>query len=175
MKIQSIKANNKKRVFEATVSKGVLPMPYAQVEPSPSKSDPIVELYVDPELGGEGFTYVLKSGAEGSVHVDSVLEYNEDPTYLRSLLLHELTIEAHKCLKASKLSQREILRRARTSASQLNRLLDASNQKKSVDGMIRLLGALDCEVEITVKPARSKSSLRRESRRTSSTSQARIA
>jgi hypothetical protein len=34
---------------------------------------------VDPELGREAFTFRLASGAEGSVPIDAVLEYNEDP------------------------------------------------------------------------------------------------
>jgi hypothetical protein len=33
-------------------------------------------VFIDAELGGEAFTYVLASGREGTVHVDHVLEYN---------------------------------------------------------------------------------------------------
>jgi len=161
VKIRAVKANNHKRVFEITVSRGVYPMPYSKVDPVPSRTDPIERVYADEELGREGFTYVLKSGAEGSVHIDSVLEYNEDPRYMRDLLLYNLTIEAQKCMKASPLSQREITRRAGTSASQITRLLDLGNRTKSVDKLVVLLGALDCEVEFTVRPAQARPSARR--------------
>ncbi len=36
---------------------------------------------IDAELGREAFTYRLACGAEGSVHVDSVLDVNADPDY----------------------------------------------------------------------------------------------
>lgn len=154
MKIKSVKANNKRRSFEVTLSSGVLGFPYAKTVPVPAPANPIERVYIDDELGREGFTYVLKSGEEGSVHVDSVLEYNEDPAYMRELLLYKLTVEAQRCLKASGLSQNEVIRRTKTSASQLARLLDATNKSKSIDKMVVLLGALDCEVEFSVRPAK---------------------
>jgi predicted XRE-type DNA-binding protein len=153
MKIRSVKANNRKRVFEVTISRGVYPLPYSKVDPIPDRADPLAGVYVDDELGREGFTYVLKSGAEGSVHVDSVLEYNEDPSYMRDLLVYKLTVEAQKCLKASPLSKREVIRRAGTSPAQFYRLLDVSNSRKSVDKLLVLLTALDCEVDFRVRPS----------------------
>jgi hypothetical protein len=48
-----------------------------------------------------GVPYVLHSGRSGTVHAEQVLEYNQDPTYLRDLLLYRLTIEAHKRIAAS--------------------------------------------------------------------------
>jgi predicted XRE-type DNA-binding protein len=153
VKIREVRANNKRKAFEVRLSRTVLALPYAKVEPAPTSSDPIDRIYVDDELGREGFTFLLKSGNEGSVHVDSVLEYNEDPKYMRDLLLYNLTVEARRCMKASGLSQNEVLRRSRTSASQLSRLLDVSNKTKSIDKMVVLLGALDCEVEFIVRPA----------------------
>ena len=36
-----------------------------------SSTDRIAEVFVDPELGREGFTYRLSSGDEGSVHIDA--------------------------------------------------------------------------------------------------------
>ena len=38
--------------------------------------------------------YLLASGKHGTVHIEQVLEYNQDPWYLRDLLLYKLTIEA---------------------------------------------------------------------------------
>jgi predicted XRE-type DNA-binding protein len=86
------------------------------------------------------------------VHVDWVLDYNEDPKYMRDLLLHNLTVEALGRIEARGVSKNEILRRVGTSASQLARLLDTTNKTKSLDKMVELLGALDCEVELTVRP-----------------------
>lgn len=82
---------------------------------------------------------------------EQVLEYNQDPAYLRNLLLYNLTIEAQKRVAASKLSRREIIRRLGTSATQFYRLLDQTNDRKSVDQMLSLLHVLDCEVELIVR------------------------
>ena len=62
--------------------------------------------------------------------------------------------EALERMKARGISKNEIRRRLGTSASQLARLLDTTNQTKSLDKMVELLAALDCEVEVTVRPAR---------------------
>jgi len=94
---------------------------------------------------------VLESGREGTVHVEQVLEYNQDPDYLRDLLLYKLTIEAQKRLQASVLSKREVIRRLGTSASQFYRLLDQTNYRKSVDRLLSLLHVLDCDVDLVVR------------------------
>ncbi len=167
MKIRTVKANNRKRAFDVTISRGVLPLPYSKVDPVPDSTNPLVRVYVDDELGREGFTYVLASGAEGSVHIDSVLEYNEDPAYMRELLLYKLTLQAQRCLKASPLPAREVIRRARTSPAQFYRLLDVSNKTKSVDKLLVLLGAMDYEVDFTV---RTPHVAQRRARRTSASS-----
>ncbi len=88
------------------------------------------------------------------MHVDSVLEYNEDPKYMRDLLLYRLTIEAQRCMSSHHVPKNELLRRIKTSASRLSRLLDPTNKTKSLDKMVELLGALDCEVELMVRPAK---------------------
>jgi hypothetical protein len=100
-------------------------------------------VYVDKELGGEGFAYELQSGKTGTVHVEQVLEYNRDPNYLRDLMLYKLTLEAQRRIAASPLSKREIIRRLGTSATQLYRLLDQTNYKKSLDQLVSLLQLLD--------------------------------
>ena len=79
--------------------------PYVKVDPQPSATDPITRVFVDKELGREGFTYVLESGKEGTVHSEQVLEYNQDPNYLRDVLVYKLTIEAQKRVNASPLFQ----------------------------------------------------------------------
>jgi hypothetical protein len=110
---------------------------------------------VDKEVGSEAFTYVLESGDEGTVHVEQVLEYNEDPTYLRNLLLYKLTLEAQKRMVSSPLSKREIIRRLGTSASQFYRLLDQTNYKKSIGQLLSLLHILDCDVDVIVRSRKS--------------------
>ena len=109
MKITSVTANNRKRAFEVTTRRGQWPFPYSEAEPEPTTSDPLVELYIDPELGREGFTYLLASGAEGSVLMDHVLDYNEEPGYMRDLLLYNLTVEALERLDASPLSRLSLI------------------------------------------------------------------
>ena len=151
MKIQSVAPNNRKKAFEVKTSRKTFQLPYSKVDPQPSVADPITQLFVDKELGREGFTYVLESGKEGTVHVEQVLEYNQDPRYLRDALLYKLTIEAQKRIEASPLSKREIIRRLGTSATQLYRLLDQKNYRKSVDQLLSLLHVLDCDVDLLVR------------------------
>lgn len=151
MKIQSVTYNNRKRMFQVKASKKIFELPYSKVDPQPGVADPITRVFVDKELGSEGFTYVLESGKEGTVHNEQVLEYNQDPRYLRDALLYKLTLEAKKRVKASSLSKREIIRRLGTSATQLYRLLDQTNYRKSVDQLLSLLHVLDCDVDLLVR------------------------
>src|SRR5262249_55169729 len=125
--------------------------PYAKLHDLPRGAHSIVSVSVDEEMAREGFTYRLSSGREGSVHVEQVLEYNQDPAYLRELLLYKLTLEAQKRIGSSRLSRREIVRRLGTSASQLYRLLDQTNARKSIDQMLTLLNVLDCDVDLVVR------------------------
>ena len=74
MKIRSVRHNNRKKAFEVRTSAKTLVLPYSKAAPSPTIQDPIAELFVDPEVGREAFTYVLQSGRSGTVHVDQVLE-----------------------------------------------------------------------------------------------------
>ena len=151
MKIRSIRHNNRKRVFEVKANSRRLVFPYSKADPKPTAADPISRVFVDKEIGHEGFTYLLESGRTGTVHVEQVLEYNQDPTHLRDLLLYKLTIEAQKLVATSPLSKREIIRRLGTSATQLYRLLDQTNYRKSVDQLVALLQVLDCDVDLVVR------------------------
>ena len=112
---------------------------------------PVTEVFVDEEMGREGFTYVLTSGKEGTVHIEQVLDYNRDPGYLRELLVYKLTLEARKRVDASPLSRRELIRRLGTSATQFYRLLDQTNYKKSLGQLLSLLHVLDCDVDLVVR------------------------
>jgi hypothetical protein len=151
MKIRAVSANNHKRVFEVKTAKALLAYPYVKADPKPMPDDRIARLYVDEEVAREGFTYVLESGREGTVHIEQVLEYNKDPGFLRDALLYKLTIEAEKRVAASPLARREIIRRLDTSATQFYRLLDPTNYRKSIDQVLSLLHVLDCDVDLVVR------------------------
>lgn len=151
MKIRTVRHNNRKKVFEVRTSTKKLVFPYSKADPTPTIEDAITELFVDQDAGREAFTYVLQSGGTATVHVEQVLEYNQDPTYLRNLLLYRLTLEAQKRIVESPLSKREIVRRLGTSAAQLYRLLDQTNYRKSLDQVLALLQVLNCEVDLVVR------------------------
>jgi len=83
--------------------------------------------------------------------IDQVLDYCQDPSYLRDLLVYRLTLEARRRIDAAALSRREIIRRLGTSPAQLYRLLDQTNYRKSVDQVLSLLAVLDCDVDLLVR------------------------
>ena len=86
MRIRRVVANGRKRAFEVETSSRKLLFPFGKSDPKPTPRDRVVQVSVDSELGHEAFTYLLESGREGTVHVEQVLEYNQDPGYLRDLL-----------------------------------------------------------------------------------------
>ncbi len=157
MKIRSIKANNHKKVFELRTYKGAYEYPYAMLDLRPTNANPLVDVYVDDELGNEAFTYTLASGDEDTIHIDRVLEQNRDPAYMRDLLLYKLTIEAKKQVKESGLSVRNISKMLGTSATQYYRLLDEENYRKSMDQMMNLFAVLGCTVDLKVSKPRKHS------------------
>jgi hypothetical protein len=152
MKIAEVVPNNRKKAFEIRIQDSVYDFPYAKLRVQPTVEDPVTEVYADEEIGREGFTYRLESGAEDTIHVDAVLEYNQDPSYLNEVLLHRLTVEALKAFDESGLSKRELIRRLDTSASQLYRLLDPTYSGKSVGQMMSLLRLLGRDVDFVVRP-----------------------
>ena len=156
MKIRNVKNNNRKKAFEIETNSKTFLYPYAKLEIQPGPTNKIVEVYVDRDIGCEGFTYVAETGQEGTVHMDQVLEYNRDPRYLRNLLVYKLTIEAQRRVKNSPLSKREIIRRLGTSATQFYRLLDQTNYKKSLDQLLSLLQILECDVDFVIQEREAK-------------------
>lgn len=152
MRIDSFTVDNRRRAFVLATQRGALSYPFVRCDPAPTPEDPVRESWVDEELAGEAVSYRLASGAEGFVHIDMALDYNRDPSYLRRLLLHELTLEAQRALASSGLAKREVIRRLGTSPTQLYRLLDPADYGKTVDRMLELLSVLDCEVEFSVRP-----------------------
>ncbi len=151
MKLRTVSTDNRKKAFHVRGGGRRLSFPFANADPPPSAQDPVVSVFVDPELGGDGFTYQLASGLSGTVHVEQILEYNQDPAHLRDLLLYQLTLEAQRLVAASPLSKRAIIRRLGTSPSQLYRILDQTNYRKTVDQILRLLGVVGGDVQVTVR------------------------
>jgi hypothetical protein len=127
------------------------PFPYSEADPRPNVDNRIGEVFVDKELGNEAFTYILESGEEGSIHIEQVLEYNEDPKYLADLLTYKLSLEAQKRFETSELSRRQVAKRLKTSVPQLYRLLDPANTRKSMKQLVALLHILNCDVDLVVR------------------------
>jgi hypothetical protein len=148
MKIRSLRTNNHKKVFEVRTYKGWYEYPYAMLDQPPTDNNKIIKAYVDAELGYEALTYELASGIQDSVHIDRVLEYCRDPSYMRDLLLYKLTIEAKKLVESSPLGIRELSRRLGTSPTQLYRILDEDNMRKSIDRVFELLSVMQCRIDI---------------------------
>ena len=148
VKISLVRANNRRKAFELQAGEDSYSMPYARLRLEPTSSDMVREVFVDPECGNEAFTYRLESGREDSVHLDAVLDYNRDPDYMRRLLTYRLTLEAREAVEESGLSKRELVRRLRTSPSQLYRLLDPTNDGKAVGQLLALLHLVGREVSI---------------------------
>jgi hypothetical protein len=152
VKIREVEPNNRKRVFVVRTDQHELEFPYARLDPAPTPSDRLARGFVDEEIANEGFTWVLESGREGTLHLDHVLEYNEDPAYMARLLLYRLTLEARHLLEDSGLSKREVSRRLGTSPTQLYRLLDPTNYGKSLPQLLGLLHLLGYEAKVEVTP-----------------------
>lgn len=151
MKIINIEFNNRKKVFEVTTKNSQFSFPYGNLEYIPSNKNPLAKVWIDLELGKEAFSYLLKDGQEGTVHIDHILEYNRDPNYMTELLLYKMTIEAKRHLETTSLSNREIIRQLKTSPAQYYRLLDPTNVTKSINKMISLLKVLGCEIDVIFK------------------------
>jgi hypothetical protein len=151
MKISTVTISNRRREFSIVTNSGMAyNFPYAEADPRPDTENRIDEVLVDKELGDQAITYILNSGEEGSIHLDQVLEYNEDPGYMAELLTYRLTLEARKGIETCRLSRRQVAKRLRTSVPQLYRLLDPANSSKSINQLVALLHVLNCKVDLVV-------------------------
>ena len=151
MKISRVSINNRRKEFSIVTRAGAAySYPYMETAPLPDSENRVRVVYVDEELGSEAITYVLNSGDEGSIHIDQVLEYNEDPNYMAELLTYKLTLEARKRIETCGLSRRQVAKRLKTSVPQLYRLLDSANSRKSINQLVTLLHVLNCKVDLVV-------------------------
>lgn len=147
MKIKKVFLDNRKKCILVETARGQYSLPYSKLAKVPSSENKIADIFIDDELAKEAVTYILDSGCEDSVHLDVFLDYNKDPKFLKELFLFKLTDKAQDALVSSQLSKNEVCRRLNTSPSQLARLLDQTNSKKSVDKMLELLAVLGISVE----------------------------
>jgi hypothetical protein len=78
VKIKGVKNNETASQLEIESRLGrVYPFPYEELEPRPTRTNPIKKVYVDKMLAGEAVTYVLRSGAEGAVHIEHAVRYSK--------------------------------------------------------------------------------------------------
>ncbi|HBF11795.1 MAG TPA: hypothetical protein DDW49_00130 [Deltaproteobacteria bacterium] len=153
MKIKKVHYNNRKKSFEIETKEGKFEYPYSRLLVKPTFANKIKSVFVDQELGREGFTYTFEKGGEQTILMDQVLEYNGDTDYLKNMLLYKLTVKAQKALHSKKISKRELARRLGTSPTHLYRLLDQTFYGKTIDQMVKLLSMLDCPVDVVFKKA----------------------
>ncbi len=154
MKVRQIQWNNRRRSFTVRLGRKDYEFPYNRLEIRPEPGNPVVEGWIDEELGREAFSYRLKDGREGSVHADHVLEVNRDPGYLAELILYRLSVEAGRRIEQDGWSRRDLIRRLGTSPAQYYRLLDPTNKRKSLNQLLSLLQVLGCDVDVVVKGPR---------------------
>mgnify|MGYP003667377322 FL=1 len=146
--IKSVNVNNYAKKITIEVKRAVYIMPFAKLMTKPTRNNPIIEIFVDQELAGEAVTYMLKNGEVDSIPLDAFLDYNRNPDYLKKIFLFEMTNVALNKLKSTQISKNEICKRLRTSPSQLARLLDPTNTKKTMDKMLELLVILGADVQL---------------------------
>jgi len=149
VKISKVEMNNRKKAFVVHAAKREYSFPYGKLRLQPTRDDPVAEVFVDPELGAEALTSRLESGEEDTIHLDAVLEYNQDPDHLMELLVHRLTVEARTAVEESGISKRELIRRLDTSASQFYRLMDPAYSGKSLGQLLALLHLVGRDVDVT--------------------------
>ena len=124
-------------------------VPFARMQPRPTRANPIVEIGWDPDIGRHGPAYELKSGEQGAVLWDHALSVNEDPDYRARICEHRLRAELQKMLQqaAAGKSVRKLAEELGTSTSQVVRLLDP-NRGGSLDALARALFKLGVTLEI---------------------------
>lgn len=154
MKIKSVEFNNRRKVFTVKTARGEFEFPYSKSDPPPVRGNYVREAFVDPELGNEAFTYVLDSGKEGSIPLDAILEYNEDPDLMNELLMYNLTLALKKAMENRSMSKREIIKRLGTSPAQFYRILESNSSGKSLGQISRLLYLLDYDLELIIRDKR---------------------
>ena len=86
MKIINIEVNNRKKTFSVNTGNSTYSYPFAKLNPVPLKNNPLTNFWIDKDFGENAFSYELKDGKTGTVHIDHVLEYNRDPNYMTDVV-----------------------------------------------------------------------------------------
>jgi|FLYM01.1.fsa_nt_gi hypothetical protein len=149
-KITNVTLNQRKKQIEIQIKDQSWSLPFSKLMTPPSPQDPIVDIWIDSEMGSKGVTYVLLSGNTDSVPLDAFLDFNRDPELIREMELHRLTLVACAAVEKSGLSKRDLSRRMGTSMSQLLRVLDPANSKKTFDQLLKLFTVLGHDVRVEV-------------------------
>jgi len=150
-KIKKVCVRPEQQCFEIATSKAAYTFPFSRLMEDVGPGNTVVKAFVDPELASEAITYFLEDGTEGALHLDSVLEVNEDPEYMKNLLIYNMTVSAIECVDQCGLSKREIARRLKSSPAQLYRLLDTANYSKSINQLLMLFHICGATVDFVVK------------------------
>ena len=148
VKVQAVRADDVRQVFEVVIEDRVYEFPYSTLDPAPTQDNPVVLAQVDTDVGGEGFAYTLASGEEGGAMGEHVLSYNDDPRIACEEFLHQLNVEALSRFHAGGFTKRGLASQLGTSATQVDRLLDVKNTRKSVESMVGLVTALGGTVDL---------------------------
>lgn len=130
---------------------GLVVFPFANADPALPHQDAIETLFIDTEAARAAFTYVLGSGREGTIHVEQVLEYNLDPTYLRALLLYRLTRRSPEHNRRTTVIEAEIDAPAQDIGCAVESPSRQTNNRKSVERLIRVLYVLGRDVDLVVR------------------------
>lgn len=75
MKIRSVRCDDAMGRFEVRVSDMSMDFPYREADPPPTPENPVRDVFVDRELGRQAITFVLESGARGTVHFKQILDH----------------------------------------------------------------------------------------------------
>jgi hypothetical protein len=124
-------------------------VPFVRMQPRPTRSNPIVEIGWEPDVGRHGPAYELKDGQKGAVLWDHALSVNDDPDYRARVQEHRLRAELQGMLReaASGKSVRQLAKQLGTSTSQVVRLLDP-DRGGSLDSLARALFKLGVDLEV---------------------------
>lgn len=153
-KFKSIKANYKKNVLEVALREGSkiskYSLPFAVFRDHKiGAENKFKEILVDPELGGQGASFVLDDGSKGDFPADLVLYYC-DPAYDWSPV-NQLKKSLKDKLKASKLSMRVLADALNTSPAQVMRLLEQNKVSKQLMQLFQLAELAGYHIEFQLK------------------------
>ena len=153
-KFKTIKPNYKKNVLEVTLQEGRKTSKYSLPfgvfrDHKISVENKFKEIEIDPELRGQGASFILADGTKGDFPADLVLYYC-DPSYDWSPV-NQLKKSLKDKLKASKLSIRVLADALNTSPAQVMRLLEENKVSKQLMQLFQLAELAGYHIEFQLK------------------------